>query len=211
MHGGSSPKKAKPSELEKEQSREGVQKWNRYLTMYAPQEEKAINEAENTSVKGLVSGRSNADLYQQANDQSHEALSGGANLSQGISNLNGLARRTGQGAGTATVDAANTARDYSDSAMLGMIKTGLGQQGQNTSTLSSLASTKNSGALAKAQAENSVGDLGSMLTNTALGTAAGEGLGEYRAYKNRQEYQKLLRGGSGSGWYNSATSGRSTV
>lgn len=193
--GSSKPKKAEPTALEKEQSAQGIQKWNRYISQYAPLEEQALQESGSATVDGLLGGRSNADVFQKASQQSQKALTGSTGISSSLTALSDLSRLTGQGAASGVSSAQTDGREYQDTAQLGMIKTGLGQQQSNTSTLSSLAQISNQQALAKASAENAVGSLSSQLLTAGAGTALGQGAAKYARNKRRDEYNSLLNGG----------------
>lgn len=135
----------KPTAEEKELARQGVAKWNRYIGQYAPLEKDLI-AASDRPTKNLQRGRGNADLMQEASQDSLRSLAT-PNVTTGLSNLGKMNTALSSAGSVNALQARLGDREYRDHQTLGAIQTGVGVAGSSQSALTTLGRQQNQLAL----------------------------------------------------------------
>lgn len=203
--GKSSPKKPskpQPTAEEYELARQGVEKFNRYTSRYAPLEKDAIAASDRPTAQ-LRSGRTNADLMSQVSGDAMDAL-GSAPIGQGVNTLNQVTGALASAGAAGATDAVLGDRSYRDQQTMGMIKTGLGQAGSAQSHLTNLGHQSTSAAVNRYR-ESEAARLQKSMDNTqAINQLAVQGTGMYLQNRQKQDLTNQL----GRSLHQTRTTGR---
>src|SRR5690554_3638050 len=198
------PEKPKPTQHETELARQGVQKWNRYMSQYAPLEEAELGNL-NRSTQNLRAGRGNADLMQEVSQDAMHNLAT-PNVATGLSNLGRMNAAMSAAGGVNAQDAVMGDRMQRDEAHLSAIRRGIGQAGQQTQALSSLARQENHQAISRFQTDYRSQLQKSQADNQALWGLAEAGMSIYTGNKLQNEQRaRLFSMINPNGWIDSAS------
>lgn len=200
------PKKPQPTAEEKELARQGVEKWNRYVTRYAPLEEDLVR-ASDRSTSGLRAGRGNADLMQEAGDDAMRSLAT-PNVATGLTNLGKMSAALSSAGGVNALEARVGDRDYRDKQQLSVIKTGIGQAGQQQSGLSALGRQQNALALDRYSSDYRREVEDSLADSQAINTLAQTGASMYFGNKAQKAQGNRLASIRHGGVYNNVDAKR---
>lgn len=201
------PKKPQPTAEERELARQGVQKWNRYVGRYAPLENDLVN-ASNRSTVNLRTGRGNADLMQEAGDSAIRSLAT-PNVATGLDNLGKMNVALSSAGGVNKLDGLLGDRNYRDQQQLSVIKTGLGQAGNQQAGLSALGRQQNSLALDRYSSDYKQKLDDSLADTQALSTIVEGGASMYYGNKARKQQESRLNSIINGGVYNNLAAKRS--
>lgn len=209
--GGSAPapEKPKPTKYELELGRQATQRFDRYMSRYAPLEEQMIDGV-NRPVERLISGRSNADVMREASLSATGAIESGG-ITTGLTALDGINRALSRAGSDTAVAASVGDRAVRDERAMGAIEVGTGMARGQITGLAELGSIENQRALSRFDAENrmnltrnaasayrSQARLGA--TMGVLGTAAGAGLQVHQMNQQQQRINRMLSAPALNDW-----------
>lgn len=198
----SKPKKPQPTAEEWELARQGSEKYNRYISRYAPLEDDAIAASDRPTMN-LRAGRANADVMQQVSDDAMSAMAS-APIGQGVNTLNKVTGALASAGAAGATDAVLGDRTYRDKQSLNMINTGLGQAGSSQSSLTQLGQQTTALAVNRYAAETSARLKDSVDNTQALNQLATTAGGMYMGYKQNKDLSDKL----GRTLHQSRTAGR---
>lgn len=176
--GGGTPE---PTAEERELARQGVQRYNRYATRYAPLEDEAIDNVDRPTER-LNAGRTNADLMQEATENATRSM-GQDDVATGVRSLRDLSGALTRSQGANRSAAVTQDRTQRDQRGLSMMETGLGMSGRQVQGLSSMAANANQQAMSELEAEQAERDARTEAVAGVVGTAAGEATSAYQRNK----------------------------
>ncbi|MDH2296021.1 MULTISPECIES: hypothetical protein [Gammaproteobacteria] len=190
MGKGSSPKKPEATAEEKELAKQGVEKWNRYATMYAPLEDDMLANVDR-STTNLRQGRGNADLMREASNDFQQSF-GNANVATSLSNLNAINSALKAAGASNASQAVLGDRQQRDGNTLAAINTGLGIAGQQQQSLTQLGQQNNAAMLDTYRRESEADIAKSNAQFGALNSLATMGMGKYQEYTNNKALRQSL-------------------
>lgn len=196
------PKKPEPTSMEIELAEQGVERLDRYNQRYAPLEDRMI-EGINRPTEGLLRGRTNADIMQEATDQATRSIAA-SDVGTGIRSLRDLSGAVSRAQSANSTAAIVGDRALRDDRALAAIETGIGMSGRQVEGLAALGASQNRKALtflqaeeqeklARYEAKNFADRARSEAVAGVLGTAAGAGTAAYKDIQTRKRLDMLTR------------------
>lgn len=204
---GSSPKAPKPQKVkatahEKELGRQASQRYGRYMSQYAPLEDKMVSNI-NRPTERLIEGRSNADIMREASMATTSSIEAGG-IATGLNALEGVNRALARSGSDTAFSSTMGSRAMTDDRAMATIETGLGISGRQAASMSNLASMSNQQALSRFENENRVNlarvqaddqrrNARTSATLGVLGSAAGGAMGRYNTNQQASRIDQIYR------------------